>query len=131
MTTATATRAASVAEIHLAPINASRRRAGLPAMTLAEAEREFADVDRAPFRAKAVAPRTTSNAVAADTMWGGIVTRLNATLPSNRPPIGSSGERAAAAGGEKPTQGAIDWAGIATGLNAEAGLKTPVRTNAR
>jgi hypothetical protein len=61
---------------------------------------------------------------AIDARWGGIVAKLNKALPSSRPPVGSSGERAAAAGGRKPTRGAIDsmWAGIATGLNREAGL---------
>jgi hypothetical protein len=124
MTTATATRAASVAEIHLAPINASRRRAGLPAMTLAEAEREFADVDRAPFRAKAVAPRTTSNTVAVDTMWGGIVAKLNSSVPSRAPiaAVRTSPASSAAAG---RVDAAVDWSSIAAALNREAGLKTP------
>ena len=78
------TTAAQIAEIHLGPINASRKRAGLPALTLVEAEREFADVNRSPVRTKGVVPSTRSNQ-AADTMWSGIVQKLNATLPSPAP----------------------------------------------
>jgi hypothetical protein len=127
-----ASRAGQVAEIHLAGINASRKRCGLAPLTASELAREFADVDRVPFRTKGVVPGTSPNQ-AADAMWSGIVGKLNASLPSRRPSVGSSGERAAAAGCRRSTQGAIDsmWAGIATGLNAEAGIKTPVRTNAR
>jgi hypothetical protein len=127
MTTATATRAASVAEIHLAPINASRRRAGLPAMTLAEAEREFADVDRAPFRAKAVAPRTTSNTGAADAMWGGIVAKLNSSVPS-RAPIAAGRTSPASSAAAGRVDAAVDWAALAHQLNTEAGLKPPARS---
>jgi hypothetical protein len=121
---ATTTRARSVAEIHLGPINASRKRAGLPAMALAEAELEFAD--RAPFR-KAVAPRSSSSTGAADAMWSGIVAKLNASVPASRTPIAAV--RTSPASSAKPTQASADsmWAGIATGLNKQAGLATPAR----
>lgn len=68
------TRAVSVAETHLGPINASRKRAGLPAMTLAEAERAFADVAHLPVRAKGSTLPTGTNQASADALWGGIVT---------------------------------------------------------
>jgi hypothetical protein len=118
----TTTRAAKVAEIHRGSINASRVRAGFAPLTSAEFAREFGDVDRLPVRTKSIVPGTRSNQ-AADAMWSGIVGKLNASLPSRSPSVGSSGERAAAAG-ERPTQGAIDsmWGSIATELNAEAGL---------
>ena len=119
----TTTRAAQVASIHLAPINASRKRVGLPALTLVEAEREFADVNRAPFRAKAVAPRTTSG-TGADDLWNGIVAKLNATLPVNRAPITSA--RTSPASGDAEGR-IVDWSAIARDLNASAGLKTPAR----
>jgi hypothetical protein len=43
-------RAAQVAAVHLGPINESRRRTGLAALTEAELTREFADLDRPPPR---------------------------------------------------------------------------------
>ena len=121
MTTATATRAASVASIHLGPINESRRRAGLPAMTLAEAEIEFADADRAPFR-KAVAPRSSSSTGAADALWGGIVQKLNASVPASRAPIGA-GRASPAPANTQPTERAVNWSAIAADLNREAGFR--------
>jgi hypothetical protein len=64
-------------------------------------------------------------------MWGGIVGRLNASLPSHHPPVGSSAERGAlpspAAGSVKPTQRAVDWGSISAKLNTEAGLTPPAR----
>jgi hypothetical protein len=65
-----------------------------------------------------------------DSMWSVISGRLNATLPSNRAPIGSSGERSSPAGSAKPTQAETDsmWTSLATGLNTEAGLKAPTRS---
>jgi hypothetical protein len=129
MTTAIATRAASVASIHLGPINESRRRAGLPAMTIADAEREFADVAHLPVRAKGSTLPTGTNQAAADALWGGIVARLNMTVPASRAPVGPSGERSSAAGSAKPTQASVDsmWAGLARNLNDEAGLVMPAR----
>ena len=56
---ATTTRAAQFAEIHLGPINASRKKCGLPALAAAEVEHAFADVDRHPARTKAVAQRSS------------------------------------------------------------------------
>jgi hypothetical protein len=100
-------RAAHVAEIHGRAINASRRRCGLEPVDAATLAREFADVERVPVRTKGVVPGTRSSQ-AADAMWGGIVARLNATLLSNSPPIGSSGERSSAAGGGRPTQTAVN-----------------------
>lgn len=120
------TTAAQIAEIHLGPINASRKRAGLPALTLVEAEREFADVNRSPVRTKGVVPSTRSNQ-AADTMWSGIVQKLNATLPSPAP-IGAVRESGDAEG---RVDAVVDWSSIASALNREAGLATPVRSRAR
>jgi hypothetical protein len=123
------TTAASVASIHLGPINESRKRAGLPAMALAEAELEFADVvNRSPFR-KAVAPRTTSNQASADALWDGIVSRLNMTVPVNRAPVASVRTSPAAAN-TQPTERAVNWSAIAADLNASAGL-TPSARRAR
>jgi hypothetical protein len=121
MTTATATRAASVALIHLGPINASRRRAGLAAMTLAEVESEFADVNHSPPRTKGVARRTFSNADAS-AMWTGIVSRLNSTIQSRAPVAMTAGSNP-----EKPVAAAVDWSSIAGALNTEAGLAMPAR----
>jgi hypothetical protein len=124
----TAARALSVASVHLASINASRKKCGLALLTATELAREFADADRAPIRTKGAVQRPTPET---DALWGGIVARLNATLPSNRPPIGSSGERSSAASGGRPTQTAVNWASIASELNEQAGLATPVRSRAR
>jgi hypothetical protein len=113
--------AAQVAAVHLGPINASRKRAGLAPLDAATLAREFADVDRYPVRTKAVALRTTStNQAAADSMWGGIVARLNGSLPSSREPI--------AARTSPPVDSrAVDWSSIASALNREAGLAMPAR----
>jgi hypothetical protein len=114
------TTAARVAEIHLGPINASRKRAGLAALTLVEAEREFDLVNRSPVR-KAVATRTTSNTGTADPLWGGIITKLNASLSSSRTPIGARRASPAPAN-TQPTARLVDWSEIATGLNEQAGF---------
>ena len=121
--------AARVAEIHLGPINASRKRAGLAALTLVEAEREFDVVNRSPGR-KAVATRTTSNTGTADALWGGIITKLNASLSPSRTPIGARRASPAPAS-TQPTQRAVDWSEIASELNEQAGLKTTVSGRAR
>jgi hypothetical protein len=117
------TRPDSVAAIHASSINASRKRAGLVPLTSAELEREFADGDRALVR-KAVAPRTTSSTGAADAVWDGIITKLNASLSSSRAPIGA--RRASAPTSTQPNR-VVDWSSIATELNREAGLVTPAR----
>jgi hypothetical protein len=113
-----------VASVHIAGINASRKRAGLAPLTLVEAEREFADVNR-PLR-KAVAQRTTSSAGAADAMWTAIVGRLNASLPSRAPiAAGRTSPESSAADGR--VDAVVDWSLIASALNREAGLVTPAR----
>jgi hypothetical protein len=116
----------TVASIHLAGINVSRQKCGLPAMTLAEAEREFADVDRAPFRTKAVAPRTTSNH-GTDALWAGIVSKLNSTLPT-RPPIAAGRPSPESSDGDGRVDAVVDWSALARNLNASAGLATPARS---
>jgi hypothetical protein len=123
----TPSRAASAAAVHFGSINSSRKRAGLAPLTLVEVEAAFADADRLPARTKAVAPRSTSDTGAADAMWGGIVARLNMTVPASRAPVGPSGERSSAAGSNKPTQTTVDWASTVGALNTAAGLHTPAR----
>jgi hypothetical protein len=58
-------RAAAAADIHLGPINESRRRCGLASLTAAELEREFADLDRLPNSKAKVNRRDAGNAIAA------------------------------------------------------------------
>ena len=123
------TRAAQVAAVHLRPINESRKRAGLAALTLVEAEREFADVNRSPSRTKSATRRTFSNAGAADSMWSGIIAKLNATLPSRAPSAACTSPASVAAEGR--TDAVVDWSSIASALNREAGLATPARSRAR
>jgi hypothetical protein len=120
--TATTTRAAQIAEIHLGPINASRKKCGLPALSLVEAESEFSDVNHSPPRTKGVARRTFSNADASAT-WTGIVSRLNSTIQSRAPVAMTAGSNL-----EKPVDAVVDWSSIARNLNASAGLKTPGRS---
>jgi hypothetical protein len=122
------TTAASVAEIHLAPINASRKKCGLPALTAAEVELEFADVNRFPARTKAVATRTTPNTGAADSMWGGIVARLNKTVPASRTPIAAGRTSPESSDGDGRVDAAVDWSSIASALNREAGVARPGRS---
>jgi hypothetical protein len=131
MTATTLSRAAQVAAVHLRPINESRRRAGLEPLTEAHVALEFAAVAHMPVRVKGGTLPTGTNQAATDSMWGGIVTRLNATLPSNRPPIGAG--RTWPAGSSKPTQAEADsmWMSIARNLNDEAGLATPPARSAR
>jgi hypothetical protein len=121
MATTTLSRAEQVAAVHLRPINESRRRAGLAALSTDEVAREFADVDRSPLR-KVVATRTTSNTGTVDAMWGGVVGKLNATLPVNRTPIGARRTSPAPANTQQ-AQRAVDWSEIAAGLNREAGSR--------
>jgi hypothetical protein len=121
-------RAAQVAAVHIRPINESRRRAGLKPVDAATLALEFADLDHPHPRAKVGSPRT--NTGAADAMWGGIVGKLNATLTSNRPPIGARRASPAPAN-TQPTQRAVDWSEIASSLNREASLQAPARSRAR
>jgi hypothetical protein len=126
MTATTLSRAAQVAEIHGRAINASRKRCGLAPLTAAELAHEFADLDRSPPRAKVGSPRT--NTGAADTMWGGIVARLNTTVRAK--PIGLSSGRIAspAASPGNSSNRTVDWGEISRGLNEQAGLASPARS---
>ena len=130
-------RAAQVAEIHLAGINASRTRCGLRLLSAAEAAREFADLDRLPQRAKTVTRRDAGNLMALrqgvpvpqagiDAMHAEIVAKLNATLPARTSPSTSSPTPASRAPRGQAEVDAMH-AEIAAKLNAEAGLKTPAR----
>ena len=111
---------ATVASIHLTGINESRKKCGLPALSLVEVEREFADLDRSPPRAKVGPPRT--NQAAIDSMHAAIVAKLNSTLPSSRTPIGARQASPAPANNR-----AVDWAQIAETMNCDRGLATPPR----
>ena len=122
-------RAASPAAVHFGSINSSRKRAGLAPLTLVEVEAAFADAHRLPAPTKAVAPQANSNQ-GADAMWPSIVEKRNASLSSSRTLIGVRPASPAPAN-TQPSQRAVDWSEIATGLNEQAGLKTPVRIKAR
>ena len=63
-----------------------------------------------------------------DAMWGGVVGKLNATIPASRAPI-ASGADFAGDGSTAPesVDAAVDWSSLASGLNREAGLATPAR----
>jgi hypothetical protein len=123
-------RAAQVAAVHLGPINASRKRAGLAPLAAAEVEVEFADVDRVPVR-KTVATRTTSSTGAPDAMWSGIVARLNKAASASRAPMGAGRTSPASSGAADQTDAVVDWSAISSALNREAGLAKPVRSRAR
>src|ERR1700693_5662991 len=122
--TATTTRAAQIAEVHRDSINASRKKCGLPALTASELTSEFADVNLSPQR-KAARPKFSSTG-AADGMWAVIVGKLNSTLPT-RPPIAAGRTSPASSAAAGRVDAAVDWSSIASELNREAGLKTPVR----
>jgi hypothetical protein len=124
----TPSRAASAAAVHFDSINSSRKRAGLATMTLADVANEFADVDRYPARTNGRTLRTGTNQASADALWGGIVTRLNATLPSNRTPIAAGRTSPASSAAAGRVDASVDWAGLAHQLNTEAGLKPPARS---
>jgi hypothetical protein len=128
--TATTTRAAQIAEVHRASINVSRKRVALAPLSAAELTSAFADVDPAPFR-KTVATRTILSTGAADAMWSGIVARLNKAAPASRTPIAAGRTSPAGSATARRIDAAVDWSSIASELNREAGLKAPVRTNAR
>jgi hypothetical protein len=131
MTATTLSRAASAASVHFHSINASRKKCGLPALTAAEVEHSFADVDRSPVRTKAVTTRATSNTGAADALWGGIITKLNASLSSSRAPIAAGCTSPATSAADGRVDAVVDWSAIARNLNAEAGLKAPARGGTR
>jgi hypothetical protein len=126
---ASASRAAQVAEVHLAAINASRKKCGLALLTASELAREFADLDRPPPRATVGSPRTNPQA-AVGSMWGGIVAQLNTTVPARAKPIGLSSERVGSSATSlgKSSNRAVDWGAIAGELNTTAGLKSPSRS---
>ena len=128
MATSTLSRAEQVAAVHLRPINELRRRAGLAALSADEVAREFADVDRSPLR-KAAVTQTTSRDSAVDAMWGGIVARLNQTVPARAEPIGLSSGRVASpvASPGNSSNRTVDWGEISRGLNEQAGLASPAR----
>jgi hypothetical protein len=127
----TATRAAKVAEIHRGSINASRVRAGFAPLTSAELASEFGDVDRLQVRATGATRRTFSNAGAADSMWSGIVAKLNASVPASRSPIAAVRTSPATSFADGRVDAVVDWSAIARNLNAEAGLKAPARGGTR
>jgi hypothetical protein len=120
------TRAASVAAIHASSINASRKKCGLPPLAAAELEVEFYAVNHAPVR-KAGARRKFSSTGGADSMWGSIVQKLNASLPSSRPPIAAGHPSPESSDGDGRVDAVVDWSALARNLNASAGLRTPVR----
>lgn len=127
-------RAAQVAEIHLAGINASRTRCGLAPLSSADVAQEFAGLDRLPQRAKTATRRDAGNLMALrqgvpisqagiDEMHREIVAKLNARTspPTSSPKYAPS--RAPRGHAEIDAM----YAEIAAKLNAEAGLKTPAR----
>jgi hypothetical protein len=128
----------SLAEIHGAGINETRRRAGLAPLTSAELERELGDADCEPTNTttKKSARRAAANAMAArqglstdqatiDSIWAASAQKLNASLPSRRGPD----EERRASPGAKQSQGEIDamWASLVADGNKQAGLRTPSR----
>ena len=113
-----------VASVHIAGINASRRKCGLAPLTLAEVASQFADLDRPAPRAS-VAPTT---AVAADSMWGSIVQKLNASVPASRAPVASGHPSPEISDGDGRVDAVVDWSALARNLNASAGLATPARS---
>ena len=131
MPTTTPSRAASTAAVHFGSINSSRKRAGLAPLTLVEVEAAFADADRLQVRAKGSTLPTGTNQASADALWAALVARLNATLRSNRTPIAAVRTSPASSCAVGRVDAGVDWSSIAEALNREAGLKTPVRTNAR
>jgi hypothetical protein len=126
MTANTLSRATQVASIHFGSINDSRKRAGLTPLTMSEVAASFADVDRYPARTKDVA-KPASSSHAADSMWGGIVARLNTTVRAK--PIGLSSGLIASptASPGNSSNRTVDWGDISRGLNEQAGLASPTR----
>jgi hypothetical protein len=124
----TLSRAHEIASIHLGGINASRKKCGLPPLAASELALEFAAVAHLPVRAKGSTLPTGTNQAAADSMWGGIVARLNATLPIRAPIAARTAPASVAAEGR--TDAVVDWSSIASALNREAGLRMPARSRA-
>lgn len=77
-------------------------------------------------RLKIGSHRTTSSP-SADAMWGAIVAKLNATLPTRAQPDLNSTPSPRPASRAPQSQAEADamWAGIAHRGNAEAGLRMP------
>jgi hypothetical protein len=134
-------RAAQAAEIHLAGVNASRKRCGLAPFSEAELAHEFEELDLLPPARAKVTRRDAGNLAAQrlgapssaqeiETMWSGVVARLNASPPARGAPAADRREAAAGDDG-RPQQVAVDWNSIASRLNAEAGLVTPDRGRTR
>lgn len=136
-------RAAQIAEIHLGPINASRKRCGLAPLEAAEFARKFADIDRLPQRMR-LDRRAAANIAARhqgvpmaqtgiDDMWAALATKLNATLPARAPPDPRLTSPPSSAARAPQGQFEVDgiWGSIASGLNAEARFKTPSRSRVR
>jgi hypothetical protein len=110
---------ASAFAIFSETLAASRRRDGLRPLSNAEMSAAF----RRPLGASA-AERARASQADSNSMWDGIVQRLNASLPGERP-------KASAAGLEPVQQQAdVNWGSIASQLNAEAGLATPASRRA-
>jgi hypothetical protein len=68
-----------------------------------------------------------------DKMWTGIVARHNASLPARAQPDLNATPSPRPASRARQSQSEPDsmWAGIAMGLNEQAGLPTPARRSAR
>ena len=131
-------RAAQVAEIHLAGINSSREQCGLAPLTAAEVAHAFGDLDRTTAASSGMTRRARGNAIAArqraptaqaaiDEMWSGFAAKINVTRSPAPPPADAS-----PAASVRQSQASINdmWADIARRGNAEAGLKTPAKRHA-
>ena len=132
MTATTLSRAASAASVHSNSIN--REQKEMRASGAYRGARSSANspmLDRSPVRTKAVTTRATSNTGAADATVGRH-RRPSSTraCPQAERSIGVRRASPAPAN-TQPTQRAVDWSEIATGLNRTGRPETPVRTNAR
>ena len=100
-----------------AALTRAERNAGLPPLSTHQSyAREFADVNRATVRTKAVAPRTTLEHGWADAMWSGIVAPASTGASSCEPNADRGG--AHFAGGPRrcgvESMPAVDWSAIPT-----------------
>jgi hypothetical protein len=131
-------RAAQYAEVHLAGVNDSRKRAGLAPASAEELEREFADIDQLPPPRTKLTRREAGNIAARqmgapadqagiDAMWSGISAQRNATLA----PAGTTQSQRRASRAQGQAVADAMWTSLATGLNKAAGLATPVQDRAR
>jgi hypothetical protein len=59
---------------------------------------------------------------AIDARWGGIIAKLNASLPTSRTPIAAGRTSPASSTAAGRVDASVDWSAIATDLNREAGL---------